>query len=74
MSNNQWLKDYGKRVEDLNYTLAECSMSGFSDGKLDLEEVSQLFRGTIAEIKSLQQKVDSLSEALRNSNGQAKDI
>ena len=68
MSNNQWLKDYGKRVEDMNYTIQECIMSGSADGKLNLEEVMELFRGTVAEIKSLQNKVDALSEALRNNN------
>jgi len=68
MSNNQWLKDYGKRVEDLNYNITECVMAGSADGKLDLEEVMELFRGTVAEIKSLQSKVDALSEALRNKN------
>ncbi len=66
MNENQWLKDYGKRVEDMNYTIQECIMSGFTDGKLDLEEVMELFRGTVAEIRSLQAKVDALSEALRN--------
>ena len=66
MSDNQWLKDYGKRVEDLNYNIQECIMSGSADGKLDLEEVMELFRGTIAEIKNLQAKVDALSEALRD--------
>lgn len=69
MSDNQWLKDYGKRVEDMNYTLQECIMSGFTDGKLNLEEVMELFRGTVSEIKSLQEKVNALSEALRNKNG-----
>jgi len=68
MSNNQWLKDYGKRIEDLNYTITECVMAGSADGKLDLEEVMELFRGTVAEIKSLQNKIDALSEALRNKN------
>jgi Flp pilus assembly protein TadB len=68
MSNNQFLKDYGQRVEDMNYTLQECIMSGFTDGKLNLEEVMELFRGTIAEIKQLQEKVNALSEALRNNN------
>jgi len=66
MSENQWLKDYGKRVEDMNYTLQQCIMAGSADGKLNLEEVMELFRGTINEIKSLQEIVNSLSEALRN--------
>ena len=66
MSNNQWLKDYGKRVEDLNYNIQECVMAGSADGKLNLEEVMELFRGTINEIKSLQEKVNALSDALRN--------
>jgi len=70
MSDNQWLKDYGKRVEDLNYNIQECIMSGSADGKLDLEEVMELFRGTVAEIKNLQSQVDALKEALiiRNKN------
>ena len=68
MSENQWLKDYGKRVEDMNYTIQECIMSGSADGKLNLEEVMELFRGTINEIRSLQVKVNALSEALRNKN------
>ena len=66
MSDNQWLKDYGKRIEDLNYSIQECIMVGSADGKLNLEEVMELFRGTIAEIKSLQNKIDALSDALRN--------
>jgi hypothetical protein len=65
MSDNQWLKDYGKRVEDLNYTVQECIMAGSADGKLDLEEVMQMFRGSITEIKRLQQQVNSLTDALR---------
>lgn len=69
MNVNQWLKVYGKRIEDLNYSLQECAMSGFSDGKLNLQEVANLFKGAIDEIKSLQGKVDSLSEALRDNNG-----
>jgi hypothetical protein len=69
MSDNQWLKDYGKRVEDMNYSIQECIMSGSADGKLNLEEVMELFRGTIAEIKSLQMKVDALTLALRGNNG-----
>jgi hypothetical protein len=68
MSNNQWLKDYGKRVEDMNYTIQECIMSGSADGKLNLEEVMELFRGTVNEIRGLQEKVNALSQALRNSN------
>jgi len=68
MSDNQWLKDYGKRVEDMNYTIQECIMSGSADGKLNLEEVMELFRGTINEIKSLQEIINSLSDALRNIN------
>ena len=66
MSENQWLKDYGKRVEDMNYAITECVMAGSADGKLDLEEVMELLRGTVAEIKNLQNKVDALSEALIN--------
>jgi len=68
MSENQWLKDYGKRVEDINYIMQECIMSGSADGKLDLGEVMELFRGTIAEIKSLENRVHALSEALRKAN------
>jgi len=68
MNENQWLKDYGKRVEDMNYTIQECIMSGFTDGKLDLEEVMELFRGTVAEIKNLQSQVNALKEALINKN------
>ena len=68
MSENQWLKDYGKRVEDLNYNIQECIMSGSADGKLDLEEVMELFRGTVAEIRNLQSQVDALKEALINKN------
>ena len=70
MSDNQWLKDYGKRIEDLNYNITECVMAGSADGKLDLEEVMKLFRGTVVEIKNLQSQVDALKEALilRNKN------
>ncbi len=68
MNKNQWLKDYGKRIENLNYTIQECIMIGFADGKLDLEEVMKLFRGCIVEIKNLQNQVESLKESLRNTN------
>lgn len=68
MSDNQFLKDYGERIENLNYTIQECIMAGSADGKLNLEEVMELFRGNVAEIRSLQQKVDALSEALRGNN------
>ena len=62
---NQWLKDYGKRIENMNYTLNECIMRGSSDGgNLNLEEVLQLFRGSIAEIKALQLQVETLKESL----------
>jgi len=64
MSDNQWLKDYGKRVEDMNYTIQECVMAGSADGKLNLEEVMELFRGCVGEIRNLQMQVDSLKEAL----------
>lgn len=66
MSDNNFLKAYGKRIEELNYNIQECIMAGSSEGKLDLEELMQMFRGCITEIKGLQQKVDSLSDALRN--------
>jgi hypothetical protein len=66
MATNQFLHDYYDRIEKMNYTIQECVMAGSADGKLDLEEVMALFRGSVAEIKSLQQKVDSLSDALRS--------
>lgn len=62
---NQWLKDYGERVEKLNYHIEECVAAGAADGRLDLNEVMTLFKGTVAEIKNLQNQVDALSEALR---------
>jgi hypothetical protein len=68
MINNQWLKNYGERVEKINYTIQECIMSGSADGKLDLEEVMELFRGQVGEIKNLQSQVDSLKEALIKGN------
>jgi len=66
MSDNNFLKSFGTRVEQLNFRLEESILRGSFDTELNLNEVLQLFRGTIAEIKNLQLQVDSLKEALRN--------
>ncbi len=66
MITNKFLKDYYERIEKLNYRIEECIYVGAADGRLDLVEVETLFKGCINEIKGLQLKVDSLSEALRN--------
>ncbi len=65
MGTNNWLKDYGKRLEQLNYTLEQSIQRGSFDTELNLKEVMSLFRGSVNEIKSLQSQVDVLKEALK---------
>jgi len=67
-NNNSWLKSYGKRLEQINYMMEESILRGSFDTELNLNEILSLFRGSIGEIKSLQNQVDVLKEALQKLN------
>lgn len=63
---NTFLQTYNHQISSLANDLERYALMGTSDTKLNLREVSTLFMGAINEIKSLQSKVDALSEALKN--------